>query len=174
MKRFLTVTVLIGLALASSACAAMSMFPGTAGGGNSLPPTTKGLWNDVPRMDGFATSQMDVPIYAKLLVRTLLSQGVVGAGATEDWAIFSSQKTPQDVEGFYTKARMGSSGWQPIQDTACFSGADQGLAQVGTICVFQKQAANKGTGLLIIAAPNDQAKTTDVLFVRVEGNLPTQ
>lgn len=175
MSRILTAIFLIALALGSSACAAASMLP--IGGGKSSSnsvPTTKGLWNDVPRMDGFAASQMDLPIYAKLLVRTMLSQDFGDAKATEDWALFSTKKTPEDVKNFYTNARMTAGGWKPIQDAACFSGADQGLAQVGVLCVFQKDTGSKQTGLLIIASPNDQNKETDVFFARVDGNLPQQ
>jgi hypothetical protein len=174
MSRILTAIFLFALALGSSACAAASMFPvGGASSGSSV-ATTKGLWNDVPRMDGFTTSQMDLPIYAKLLVRTMLSQNFGDAKATEDWALFSTKKTPEDVKNFYTNARMTAGGWKPIQDSACFSGADQGIAQVGVLCAFQKDAGSKQTGLLIIASPNDQNKETDVFFARVDGNLPAQ
>ncbi len=163
MNRILIATFFIVLGVMSIACGALNILTG----GNNM-KTVSELWSDVPRMDGLAPSQMEMPLYAKLLMRTMLNQ-IAGEGKDSgDWIVFTTTKTPDDVKNFYTNARMTANGWEPSDKSTCLSGSEQGIAQVGVFCVFIKHQSGKDVGLMIIAAPDDQTKQTNVLFVRVE------
>ncbi len=81
-----------------------------------------------------------------------------------DWTAFTlSGKTPADVEAFYTPDRMVPFGWQQA-DAACIP-----MTESGTLCSFTKQEADKSTGLIILAATDEQKKETSVFFLRAEG-----
>jgi hypothetical protein len=69
-------------------------------------------------------------------------------------------KTTRDVEAFYVPARMQKFGWQ--QQGGC---AD--INQMA-LCSFQKKEADKGTGLLVIAADDPEHKSTALYFIRQE------
>jgi hypothetical protein len=69
-------------------------------------------------------------------------------------------KTTHDVEAFYVPAHMGKYGWQ--QQGGCAS-----LNQTA-FCSFQKKEGDKGTGLLIIAADDQQHKSAALYFIRQE------
>ncbi len=164
MNRILIATCFVALAWATAACGALNTL---TGGDNNL-KTTSPLWSDVPRMDGLAPAQMEMPLFAKLLMRTAMNQILGGGTSSGDWIVFSTSQTPDDVKNFYANARMTANGWQAGDQSQCLSGSEQGVAQVGVFCVFQKRAGNKDIGLMIIAAPDDQSKQTNVFFVRVE------
>src|SRR5262245_61934439 len=73
------------------------------------------LWTDVPRMDGLASSEADMPMFVKVLMRTALnnlyrlnSNGEDRTPSKGDWAVFSTSKSAQDVRSFYTNERMTS------------------------------------------------------------------
>ena len=136
------------------------------------------LWNDVPRMDGLARSDAEMPMFVKVLMRTALNNlyrlnknGEDKTPSTGDWAVFSTTKSPDDVKNFYTNDRMTSfGGWQASKNSTCLNGSDHGFAGVG--CVFSKSSGNHGTGLLIVAAQDEQKKQTNIFFVRVETDEP--
>ena len=77
-------------------------------------------------------------------------------------------KTTRDVEAFYVPARMGKYGWQ--QQGGCAN-----LSQA-TFCSFQKKEGGKAAGLLVIAADDQEHKSTALYFIRQEdqetGNAP--
>jgi hypothetical protein len=132
------------------------------------------LWSDVPRMDGLASSEAEMPVYVKVLMRTALNnlyrlnkEGEDKTPSTGDWVVFTSTKTPQDIQNFYTNERMTTFGsWEASKNSTCLNGSDYGFAGIG--CVFGKRANNRGIGLLIVAAHDDPKKQTNVFFVRVE------
>jgi hypothetical protein len=70
---------------------------------------------------------------------------------------------PADVQAFYTPERMSPFGWEPA-DAACLPMTDKGV-----LCSFTKDEAGKSTGLIILAATDDQKKETSVFFLRAEG-----
>jgi hypothetical protein len=132
------------------------------------------LWSDVPRMDGLASSEAELPIYVKLLMRTALNNlGRLNNAnedrthSTGDWAVFTTAKLPEDVRTFYTNNRMTSlGGWDASKNPTCLNGSEYKFA--GVACVFGKNSNNRGIGLLIVAAQDEQKKQTTVFFVRVE------
>ena len=135
---------------------------------------TADLWSDVPRMEGLASSEAEMPVYVKILMRTALNNlyrlnnaNEDRTPATGDWAVFSTTKTPDDIKNFYTNARMTSFGsWAASKDSTCSSGNQTGFSGVG--CVFAKTINKRDIGLLIVAAQDEQKKQTNVFFVRVE------
>ncbi|HKE57488.1 MAG TPA: hypothetical protein VKB46_12320 [Pyrinomonadaceae bacterium] len=135
------------------------------------------LWNDVPRMDGLTTSEAEMPLFVKVMMRTALNnlyrlnkEGEAKTPATGDWAVFSTTKSPQDVQNFYTNERMTSFGnWEPSKNSTCLNGSEYHFS--GVACVFQKTANNAGIGLMIIAAQDEEKKQTNVFFVRTETPL---
>jgi len=132
------------------------------------------LWSDVPRMEGLAPSEAEMPAFVKILMRTALNdlwrfnkENEDRTPSSGDWVAFATTKSPDDVRGFYTNQRMTSFGsWEASKNSTCLNGSEHGFSGVG--CVFKKIANNRGIGLLIVAAPDTEKKQTHVFFVRVE------
>lgn len=132
------------------------------------------LWSDVPRMDGLVSSEADMPMFIKILMRTALnnlyrlnSNNEDKTPATGDWAVFTTTKTADDVKNFYTNERMTTFGnWDTNKNSTCLDGKEQGFA--GAMCVFGKTINNKFIGLMIFATPDEKKKDTNIFFVRVE------
>jgi hypothetical protein len=132
------------------------------------------LWSDVPRMDGLASSETEMPIYVHLLMRTVLNnlyrlnkEGEDKTPSTGDWAVFSTSKTPDDVRNFYNNERMTNfGGWERSKNSTCLNGNEYKFS--GVACVFGKTVNNVGIGLLIVASQDEQKKQTNIFFVRVE------
>lgn len=142
-------------------------------GGTDMNKTAE-LWSDVPRMDGLAHSDMELPLAMKILIRTALNnlwrlnkEGEDKTPATGDWIVFTSDGKPLDVQNFYTNARMTSFGnWEASKKSTCIDGKDKGID--GVLCVFEKTADKKQIGLAIVAMPDDKTKHTNIFFLRVE------
>jgi len=136
------------------------------------------LWSDVPRMEGLASSEAEMPIYVHLLMRTALNnlyrlnkEGEDKTPSTGDWAVFSTTKTADDVRNFYTNERMTSFGsWDASKKSTCLNGNEYRFS--GVACVFGKTVSNVGIGLLIVASQDEQKKQTNIFFVRVETPQP--
>lgn len=176
MKTPKVLLVLAVLALASGACGLLDTVLNQAvGGGNNMVAVTQ-LWPDVPRMDGLNATQMDMPPAIKLIFNTALGNlgrlnkpGQDQTTGKVDWIVFNTNKTPTDVQGFYSATRMKMTNWEAPSDTnSCLSGSDQGISQLGAFCVFQKNQAGTQTNLLIITTQDDKTKQTSVFFLRLE------
>ncbi|HEX7295048.1 MAG TPA: hypothetical protein VF251_04790 [Pyrinomonadaceae bacterium] len=132
------------------------------------------LWPDVPKMDGLASSEAELPVYIHVLMRTALNnlyrlnkEGEDKTPSKGDWAVFTTPKSPDDVKSFYSNERMTSFGqWDASQKSTCVDGKQYGFS--GVACVFGKTVNNLGNGLLIVASQDDAKKQTTVFFVRVE------
>lgn len=169
MKTKLFALLLAAVTLFTLACGLIdTALNSVTGGGNMRTVST--LWSDVPRMDGMTQSDVDMPLPMKLMMRTIIVNlgRTANAGDNIDWIAFTTNKTPDDVQKFYTNARMKTSGWEASDNSTCLSGSEQGISQVGVFCVFVKQQGNTETGLVIIAALDDQTKQTDLFFLRLE------
>jgi hypothetical protein len=173
MRRILLAALLVALALTSAGCGAIDNVTKNITGGDDNMKTVSELWSDVPRMDGLAPSEMEMPLFVKLAMRTVL--GNLGRVNKEDkttgdidWIVFSSGKTPQEVQNFYTNARMAAAGWEASDKSTCLSGGTTGVPQVGVLCIFAKQQTDKQTQLVVIAGQDDQTKQTNIFFLRVE------
>ncbi len=169
-------TFLIILALASLACGLINTVSDTVGntitGGTTFISTSQ-LWSDVPRMDGFDSSNLDMPIFAKLLMQTMMSQFLAEGKGNADWIVFTTAKTADDIQNYYTNALMSANGWENSDASTCFSGSDQGIDQVGLFCVFSKTENNIDVGLMIIAAPESNSGKNNVFFIRLENHEAT-
>jgi hypothetical protein len=133
------------------------------------------LWSDVPPLEGMKQSQQtEMPLAIRALARPFLNalmgglNNGKGAGHWDVAFFVLSGKTTRDVEAFYVPARMRNYGWQQQGGCANMSQA--------TFCSFQKKEGNKGTGLLVIAADDDEHKSTALYYIRQEaeekGNAP--
>jgi len=166
MKKFLLAIGCLALVWMATACGAVNAVKSVAGSDANLRTTTE-LWSDVPRMDGLATSQMEMPVFVHVLMRTALD-GMGDGKDTGDWIVFSSSKLPEEVKNFYTNERMAAQGWEPSKNSTCLNGTDQGIPGVGVFCVFEKLEPDKRVELLITASQDTQTKETTVFFVRVQ------
>ena len=163
------------LILASMACGLTDVISQATGGNDNF-QTVSSLWSDVPPMDGLTPSQMgDMPAFVKLAMRLILGnlgrlnpQGQDQSTGMIDWIVFTTDKSPQDVQNFYTKDLMTTNGWDSNADTPCLSGSQQGAAQVGVICVFTKNQNGNNVQLAIITAQDEQTKQTNVFYLRLE------
>lgn len=130
------------------------------------------LWPDVPRMDGMSSAQqIDMPIGLKIVAKTMMDTMMRGLNDGKsaghwDWTAFSvGDKKPSDVEAFYTTDRMKPSGWE--QQGGCAT-MPANMSSEPTFCSFQKHEGDKTTGLLIIAAADEENKATSLFFIRQE------
>jgi hypothetical protein len=164
------------LILASMACGLTDTVINQATGGNNNFQTVSSLWSDVPPMDGLTPSQMDnMPAFVKLAMRLILGnlgrlnpQGQDQSTGMIDWIAFTTDKSPQDVQNFYTNDLMTTSGWDSNADAPCISGSQQGAAQVGVICVFAKTQNSSSVQLAILTAQDEKTKQTTVFYLRLE------
>lgn len=132
------------------------------------------LWSDVPRMEGLAPSEMELPATMKFIMRTVLDnlwrlnkEGEDKTPVKGDWIVFTLNSAPPNVRNFYTNERMTSFGkWEAAKESTCFDGKDKGVD--GVLCVFQKVADRKEIELAIVAAQDPKTKQTNVSFLRLE------
>src|SRR5262245_53536333 len=97
MKTFLRAVLFAAMTMAL-ACGAIRSNAGLT--------RTSELWSDVPKMDGLSPSNLEPPLFVKLLMRTALNHIGSDRGNTGDWIVFDSIKKPDDVKSFYTNERM--------------------------------------------------------------------
>jgi hypothetical protein len=144
-------------------------------GGDTDLKTVSELWSDVPRIDGLEASEMEMPFYGKLLMRTMMNQFLGDGGKdTGDWIVFSSSKTADDIRNFYTNDVMAANGWESSENSTCFTGSDQGVEQVGVMCVFMKHEGSHEIGLLIMTGQDEKDATkSNILFIRVDRLMAT-
>jgi hypothetical protein len=170
MNKICALVFVVALGLSVGGCGIIDRITG----GEPNMQTVAALWSDVPPMDGMTTAQqIEMPTSLKLLARPIMDQMMKGLNNGKDaghwdWTAFSlSGKTPADVQAFYTPERMGASGWQQGQ-AACIPMTDKGV-----LCSFAKSDGGKSTGLIVIAATDEQKKETSVFFLRAEGQEGT-
>lgn len=163
---------MIGFGLAAmltlSGCGVADSLLGTSKGG-----TVTKLWADVPPMDGATQSDIGMPLAAKLIF-----QGIIKAQAGSngdkldsfDFIAYTTPKTPDEVQQFYTKEKMVSAGWDGKDQPGCTGGTnDQGLG--GAVCVFGKgDGPDKGgAALFMMIGQDEKSKQTQIFYVRIEG-----
>ena len=170
MNKFLVLATCCALLIAITSCRTIK----TITGGDTELKKVGDLWSDVPKMEGLTSSETDLPLFVKVLMRTALNnlyrlnkEGEDKTPATGDWAAFTTSKSAQEIQTYYSNDRMTSFGnWDASKNSTCLNGKDQGFN--GVACVFHKVASKKDIGLLIVASQDDQKKQTNVFFVRVE------
>ena len=167
MKSTRFALILITLALASLACGLESFIPG---GGGSL-STSSELWSDVPRMEGLGSSELELPLTARIFMETWMSAALSGGTGNARVAVFSTDKTATDIQGFYTNELMASNGWEASDESTCFSGQDQGVTEVGLFCVFLKEDTSQETGLMLLAVPEQGSTRNTLFFIRIQNQV---
>ena len=158
------------LMLTSLGCGLLNTVTSKAVGGNQNMTAVASLWSDVPPMDGMNTAQqIEMPVWLKALTGPVMDNMMKslnnGSDAGHwDWTAFNlTGKLPADVQAFYTPERMSTFSWQQA-DSACIPMSGQGV-----LCSFTKEESGKTTGLIIVAATDEQKKETSVFFLRAEG-----
>lgn len=171
MKHVKVIPIFLSLfILTSLACGLLNTAVNKTVGGDKNMTAVASLWSDVPPMDGMTTSQqIEMPIWLKAITGPIMDNMMKSLNNGQesghwDWTAFNlGDKTPADVQAFYTPERMSAFSWQQT-DSACIPMNDQGV-----LCSFTKEEAGKTTGLIIIAATDEQKKETSVFFLRAEG-----
>jgi len=161
--------------LASLACGTTDNLINQAVGDDANLVSVPSLWPDVPPMDGLTLSELEaMPPFVKLAMRLVLGNlGRLNPEGTDqgtgkiDWIAYTTDKTPQDVEAFYTNDLMTPNGWDS-NPTPCISGSDQGGPRVGAVCIFQKIVEGQTVQLAIMTAEDEQTKKTNVFYLRLE------
>jgi hypothetical protein len=164
MKR----TLMLALATLMFALAACGGAGGLSLGGVGGQAVSVDLWSDVPRMDGLNASSGQLPMVAEMFMQMMVSQASEGSGSG-DVAVFTTANTAAEIQAFYSGERMAASGWTSGDAATCFSGADQGVADIGLFCAFTRNPGPAETMLVLIAVPGEQSGQNSLFFVRLEG-----
>ncbi len=169
MNRSMALVAVAALSLTVISCGLLERFTG----GPEMKKVDT-LWNDVPKMDDMTSSEIEMPIGTKLLLRTIIGnlgrfnkEGEDRTTGDIDWLSFTSPKPPNEIQEFYTNQRMSEfGGWETSKESTCVSGSEKGVS--GAFCVFQKKADGKKAGLVVIAAQDEKTSGTNLFFVRIE------
>ena len=121
--------------------------------------TVSALWPDVPPFAGASKSDLEIPLGARLLIRTM-SQGKVS------FISFRTDKPAQEVKDFYSVDRMKAAGWIPNQK-GC-TGDTEDSKNHGAICFYEKKEAGKDDGLAIIVAQDEKLPDTNIFYARID------
>ena len=97
------------LALSSLACSLSGLIPGVGGSSGSATTVTD-LWPDVPKMDGITVIKADMPIEFQIAVQAFFAAASSNQGSI-NFIAYTTDKTPADVEAYYSAERMKSAGW---------------------------------------------------------------
>src|SRR5258706_10522683 len=160
---------------ASFACGMTDNLINKAVGDNTNMQSVPSLWSDVPPMDGLTLSELEaMPPFVKLAMRLVLGNlGRLNPPGTDqstgkiDWIVFATDKTPQDVEAFYTNDLMMASAWD-TNPTPCISGCDQGAPQEGAVCIYQMICQGQTVHLAITTNTTYHQKNPTSAFLRLE------
>lgn len=137
-------------------CSALNTVTNMATGGGA--GTVSTLWSDVPPVDGATKADLQLPVFAQVIMRAM-AQGRM------DFIAYTSAKTPKEIGEFYTTERMQAQGWTE-QMTPCTTSDNNG--QSYTMCTFGRNTSGKQEVLAIIAAPDTATKLTQIFYVRVD------
>jgi hypothetical protein len=127
--------------------------------GNGKAGTVNDLWSDVPPFSGAVKTDLALPLGARLMIRAAM-QGKVS------FIAFNTDKSPQEVENFYTRERMKSAGWVASQQ-GCIGDTEDQKTQ-GAVCFFNRQTGDRKEGLAIVLAQDKKSKQTDIFYARID------
>jgi len=156
------------LALSSLACSLSGLIPGVGGSSGSATTVTD-LWPDVPKMDGITVIKADMPIEFQIAVQAFFAAASSNQGSI-NFIAYTTDKTPADVEAYYSADRMKSAGWDANDQSGCIADTSSTTpsAQTG-ICFFGKtNKDNTGTLLAIVPSVDSTTKKTDIFFARID------
>jgi hypothetical protein len=127
--------------------------------GNGKAGTVSDLWSDVPPISGATKTDLALPLGARLMIRAAM-QGKVS------FIAFNTDKSPQEIEDFYSKERMKSAGWVASQQGCVGDTEDQ--KNQGAVCFYDRQDGKKREGLAIVLAQDEKTKRTDIIYARID------
>ncbi|MEP6922185.1 MAG: hypothetical protein ABI967_13745 [bacterium] len=148
------ILVCLLIAMASASCRMVESLTGNGKAG-----TVAELWSDVPPVPGATQTNLALPLGARLMIRAAM-QGKV------NFIAFSTDKSAQEVENFYTRERMKSTGWVASQQ-GCVGDTEDQKSQ-GAICFFHRQDGKKKEGLAIVLAQDEKTKQTEIFYARAD------
>jgi len=131
--------------------------------GNGKAGTVSALWPDVPPFAGAKKADLSIPLGARIMIRAAM-QGKV------NFIAFTTEKSAQEVQDFYTKERMKLAGWV-AGDRGCIGDTEDEKSQ-GALCLFNRQDGKKKEGLAIVLAQDEKSKQTDIFYARIDLTEP--
>lgn len=165
-----TMTGLVAAALLLSGCGALG---GLTGGGGV---TAAALWPDVPPMEGMTKENIEVPLPLRLAAQGMMQASAGQEGLRLDNVeviAYTTEKTTDDVQAFYTTERMRAAGWNAGEQPGCFGASEAQVVSGGAFCMFGKDEDRKQSLLAIIATRSENDPRTTLFFMRVDGDLTT-
>ncbi|HEY8413770.1 MAG TPA: hypothetical protein VIK76_20285, partial [Pyrinomonadaceae bacterium] len=121
--------------------------------------TVSALWPDVPPFAGATKTDVEIPLGARLLIRTMF-QGKL------NFISFRTDKTAQEVRDFYSEARMKAAGWNA--DKKGCNGDTEDSKNHGAVCLYEKKEGGKDEGLAIIVAQDEKLPDTNIFYARID------
>jgi hypothetical protein len=121
--------------------------------------TVSALWPDVPPFAGATKTDVEIPLGARLLIRTMF-QGKL------NFISFRTDKSAQEVKDFYSEARMKAAGWNA--DKKGCQGDTEDTKNHGAVCLFEKKEGDKDEGLAIIVAQDEKLPDTNIFYARID------
>ena len=155
-------TAILGLVLIVGVVVSCRMVESLTGNKNA--GTVSSLWPDVPPFEGAKKADLQIPLGARLALRAMM-QGKI------NFIAFTTDKSAQDVQNFYTNDRMKSAGWTP-NEKGCV-GDTEGEKSQGAVCFYQRKDKGLQEGLAIILAQDEKTKETDIFYARIDMTPPT-
>ena len=157
-----TSTAIFALALLFSVGVSCRMVESLTGTGSA--GTVSNLWPDVPPFAGATKTDLKIPMFWTLALRAAM-QGKIS------FIAFTTTRSAQDVQDFYTADRMKAAGWTP-HEKGCVGDTEDNTNK-GAICFFQRKDGSKQEGLAIIVAQSEKEKKTDIFYARIDMTQPT-
>jgi len=121
--------------------------------------TVSALWSDVPSFAGSTKTDMEIPLGARLLIRTM-SQGKIS------FISYRTNKTAQEVKDFYSRDRMKAAVWN-ADEKSC-NGDSEDAKNHGAVCLYEKKDGGKDEGLAIIVAQDEKQPDTNIFYARID------
>ena len=121
--------------------------------------TVSALWPDVPPLAGATKTDMEIPLGARLLIRTMF-QGKL------NFISFRTDKSAQEVKDFYSEERMKAAGWS-VDKKGC-TGDTEDSKNHGAVCLYEKKEGGKDEGLAIIVAQDEKLPDTNIFYARID------
>ena len=133
--------------------------------------TAASLWSDVPRYPGADQVDLELPLVMRVAVEAF-SKAIMSeagdAGGNLEFIAFTTSDSPDDVQSFYSTARMVGEGWSDRDDTGCgLSGVQTG--EGGAMCAYYKEDDARDSVLIIVAGPEDAGETT-IFYMRIDAD----
>jgi hypothetical protein len=127
--------------------------------GGAKAGTVSALWPDVPPLPGATKADLAIPLGPRMIIRAMM-QGKVS------FIAFTSEKNPDEIQGFYSRERMKSAGWE-ASERGCIGDTEDKDNQ-GAVCLYNRQDGKKKEGLAIVLAQDQKSKETDIFYARID------